>query len=429
MAQIFENWGQNQTSKPKNFYEPADEADVQKIVREVRERGERLRVIGANHSWSAVGTSDHNLMRIDALDDLLHVDIDAMQVTVGAGIRLHALVRRLAKLGWAMQNLGSIDEQSVAGVMSTGTHGTGLGIGNIATQIVGMKIVDGKGDLYVVEDGTDLMRAARVSVGMLGIITEVTIQCVPAFRLHERSWSLPFEKALKVMPTLVKNHTHVKFWWLPHTGMIQVYVFEPTDRPATRLRLGAKSLDDFTNRYVFSGIIGLGNAAPAIVPLLNKVVARSYFKKYERVADSVDIFTVAMPPRHLESEYAVPFENTVPLVRGVKSLIDGHNLKVSFVNEVRFVAGDDSWLSPAHSGPVCQFGAYISDGPYAKPFFDGFDALAADLGARPHWGKLFGMTPESVRAAFPKYDDFQSLRATMDPDRVFSNAFTETYFP
>lgn len=422
------NWAKNQTSRPTRKWEPTDEKEVQKIVQTVRGRGESLRVVGANHSWSGAAQTDGHLISLDRMNQVRSIDLENARVTVDGGIRLKHLVRELSARGLAMPNLGSIAEQSIAGVISTGTHGTGLTSGNIATQVVSLRLVDGKGEVHEI-DGNDRLEAARVSLGMLGIITEVTLQCVPAFRLKETAWTLTFDEATQTMCELVEAHEFIKFWWLPHIDRVQAYAFAKTEEPIDPPSEQKERIENLVNTYVFGGVLSFQKLAPITVPAINKIIGLSYLRPYTRVDRADRIFTVPMPPRHLESEYAIPWRRAPEMMRAMKNMIDGQNLRVGFVNEIRFVAGDSGWLSPAHSEPVCQFGAYIGKGKDADTFFDGFDQFAHDMGGRPHWGKLFSATPEYLRRVFPKYDAFCALRENLDPDCVFDNAFTKAHFP
>jgi L-gulonolactone oxidase len=422
----FVNWAGNQRARPRRRHAPTSEDEIVSIVRGVRERGETLRVVGAGHSWSDAALSDDNLVTLDRYADVVAVDHDQRRVTVKAGMRLSALVVALDRVGLAMENLGSIAAQTVAGAIATGTHGTGLGHGILATQVVSLRLVDGTGEVHTLcaDDGDDLLDAARVSLGCLGVLTELTLRCRDAFDLEERAWSLPFAEVARTLPELAREHEHLKAWWLPHTGRVQIFAFTPTAAPRAGAGRASRALDDAINKTVFPAILGVGRALPRTLPELNRLVGRTYFQDRRRVARSDLVFNVAMPPRHLEMEYGIPVDALPEALTDFERLIARHRLHVDMVQEVRFVAPDDCHLSPAHGRESCQLGAYISNPRDRDAFFAGFEALALAADGRPHWGKLFNVGALELAPRFLHWDRFQELRRRFDPDRVFASAFT-----
>lgn len=426
----FVNWARNQRAHPLARHEPESERAVVALVRELAARGERLRVMGAGHSWSAAAVPDQHLASLHRHAGVVGLDVASRRVTVRAGTRLAALVAALDAAGLALENLGSIAEQSVAGAIATGTHGTGLGHGVLATQVVAMRLVTGRGAVRVLDeaDGDDVLDAARVSLGALGVVSEVTLRVREAFDLEEASWSLPLEVAARELPGLARAHEHVKIWWLPHTDRVQVYAFSPTDAPrGGRSRLAAH-LDRALNRAAFPAVLGLGRLIPAAVPALNGLVARSYFKSGRRVDRADRVFNVAMPPRHLEMEYGLPLEAAGEALLAMRDLIARGRLKVGFVQELRFVAADTCHLSPAYGRESCQLGAYVGRGRDAAAFFRAFERVALDLDGRPHWGKIFSADAAALAPRYPRWERFQALRRELDPDGLFSSAFTRRIF-
>jgi len=423
----FVNWGQNVSATAAHYEQPSSTSRVVDLVKTVRKRGGNLRVIGAGHSWSDVAASDDTLVNLDAMNQVLSVDRENQEVTVQAGIRLNDLADELNRHGLALLNLGSVKEQSIAGAASTGTHGSGLAYGNIATQIRSMKLVNGKGEVVTIERDDPRLEAARVSMGMLGIITELTLAVEPAYNVLETSFSLPFESCLELAPMLYENHPRVKFWWLPHTGLVQVFAYDKTDAEPHESVIGER-LDSLVNDYLFAAILKAGEKAARLVPSLNKLVGTSYFKTGSRVARWDKGLCLAMPPVHREAEYGVAVEHTAEIMDRTRQLIERHRLTVAFINEVRFVAKDRAWLSGSYQRDSCQFGAYTSNNKHAERFIRGVEDIAYELGGRPHWGKEFEATPDYLSSVFPLFGRFSELRADMDPDGVFANDFVRRYF-
>ena len=426
----FTNWAGNHRCRPTEIHAPGSEAEVAELVDAVRDRDSTLKIAGAGHSWSDIACTDGELAHLDTLDELVEIDRQAGTVCVQAGIRLRDLIARLAERGLALPNLGSIGEQSIAGVISTGTHGTGLETGNLSSMVRSLRLVDGRGETVEVsrESDEDLFAAARVGLGALGVITQVTIDCVPAFRLRERAWTLPFDEAIAGMADLVETHDHVKFWWLPHTDVVEVFVADRTERRATPPDLLQRVDDAGLLRPVFAGVLETGARYPTVIPLLNRLVAATYFNDYERVADSHEVFNVAMPPKHLEAEYGFPVEAAEEALERMRRRIRMDRHRVNFITEVRFVAADDIWLSPAYERDSCQIGAYIGETPGWRDYFEAFEAIADRLDARPHWGKCFFADTARLSAVYPRLEDFDTLRRRHDPDGIFENAFIERVF-
>lgn len=420
----FVNWARNQRAWPRHRHAPASEVEIVDLVRSVRAHGEHLRVVGAGHSWSAAAITDQHLVSLDRHARVVRVDREARQVTACAGIRLRDLSAALDREGLALSNLGSISEQSVAGAISTGTHGTGLGHGVLATQVIALRLVTGAGDVRVVTTAeADLLDAARVSLGALGVISEVTLQVRDAFDLEERAWSLPFDEACRALPALARDHEHLKAWWLPHTGRVQLFAYTPTTAPRRGTSAVGRALDAAVNRVAFTKVLALGRAFPALIPPLSRLIGRTYFHERRRVDRSDRLLNVAMPPRHLELEYGLPIAATTEAWRATRRLIERERLRVNFVQEARFVAPDSCHLSPAYGRESCQLGAYMAPSADLERYLRGFEAIASGLDGRPHWGKLFHARAAELAPRYPRWDEFQALRRELDPDGVFESEF------
>ena len=397
-------------------------------MKQARAAGTKVKVVGARHSWSDIAMTDGVLVSLDRLQAIVGLDEAAGTVTVQAGIRLHRLNDELAARGWALPVVGSVVEQSLAGVMSTGTHGSSLVHGNMPSFVVGMRLVTGTGEILVLGPDDDLLPAARVGLGALGIITEVTIRVVPAFRLCETTETVPFAAALADLPDIARSAEYVKLWWLPHTDSVIVFRTERTDAPGA-VSTFARWLDRVVvNKLAFTLLLLLGRLLPALIAPVNRVVGLTYLKPRRTVGRSDEVLSLAMPPLHRETEYSVPAEDAAEALRRTKALIDG-GLSVNFIVEVRFVRGDDAWMSPATGRDSCQLGAYMAEASGIQRYFDGFEAAMKELGGRPHWGKELTCSPDEVRAMYPQAAAFDAKARELDPDGMFTNRFLDRIFP
>lgn len=429
--QPFTNWAGNHRCRPLSVQTPRNDDELVELIERARRRGETIKPVGAGHSWTDIACTDGHLVSLDADNAVLDIDRRRHTITVRAGIRLRQLTRALAAHGLAMANLGSVAEQSIAGAISTGTHGSGIKFGNLATQVIAMRLVTGTGQVLRLsaEDEPELFSAARVGLGALGVITQVTLQCVPPFHLCERTRAMPFERAMRDMQALVDTHDHTKLWWLPHTGLVLVSRY---DRVHDRCSRGA-SLQHYLEHHplttlALEGMTRLGNALPWTIPAVNRTVSLAYTRPVDRVSRSEHLFHTVMPPRHLEMEYAIPRARAEEAAERLRALVFDHRLRVNFIQELRFVAADDIMLSPAFARDSCHFGVYIGAHADHRRYFELAEAMLLDLDGRPHWGKCFSIDHTELSARLPNFERFAEIRRTLDPDGVFVNPFVRRVF-
>lgn len=426
----FRNWAKTHACQAAACHQVRGEDEIVELVRRARRRGVRLKAVGGGHSWSDIALTDGELVRLDGHDAVLAVDRERCQVTVQAGIRLRQLNALLPEHGLGLSNLGSIAEQSIAGATATGTHGTGIRFGNLATQVVALRLVTGAGEVRELSAAQDpeLFSAARVGLGALGIVSSVTLQCEPAFRLEERAFALPFARALAEMDALVEEHEHVKFWWMPHTDSVQVFTCTRTSA-SLRRRAVRRWIDRSpVTRWLFAGLLGLSRLVPAAIPTLNRVINVAYFRPGQRVDRSDRVFNTIMPPVHRETEYGIPRAQAAAALGQLRELIERQRLHVNFFVELRFVAGDDLLMSPCYGRPSCLIGAYMYPSRSLETYFREFERLMVEFDGRPHWGKEFTAGAATLRRVCPGYERFDAIRRQLDPDGVFENDFVRRVF-
>lgn len=424
---VFTNWAGTHRCTPERWHEPASEAELAAVVKAATDAGERVRVVGAGHSWNAIVLTDAHLVSLDRMNRLIEVDTQAGTARMDGGIRLKDLIVALDAHGMALSNVGSVTEQSIAGATATGTHGSGASHGNLASRICALRLVTASGEVLALSEADgDRFLAARLGLGALGVVSELTLRVEARYELEERAFGLTFDEAVDQAATLAEQYEYVKLWWLPHTDRVQVYTYTRT-QAERRPRSGLARWSDRTLlRGVFTFVLWLGARFPSWVPGLNRVVASQHFKPAVYVDRWDRLLVIAMPPVHREVEYAVPLADTAAVLREVKARIQREGLKVNFPVEVRFVAGDGSLLSPAFGeGPVAQIGCYIGESRDTEALFRGFEADVQARGARPHWGKELDCTPAYLARAFPGYERFKAVRDALDPSRTFSNVFIE----
>lgn len=424
------NWAGNQQAAPVRVETPRDTDEVVRAVKQAAAERTRVKAVGAGHSFTAIAATDGVLLRLDALSGVREVDRANRLATVGGGTPLHRLHALLAAEGLAMSNLGDIDRQSISGAISTGTHGTGERLGGIATQVRGLELVTGDGSVVrcSATDHADIFDAARVGLGALGIVTAVTLQCEPAFELRAAERPLPVGDVMRDLDGFATRNDHFEFYWMPHTDLALVKENNrPRDgeqgRPLGRLR--AWFDDEFASNTAFGLVCRVGRARPLLVPRLNRLVAKAISAR-TFTAPSYDVFVSPRRVRFVEMEYAVPRAAATEAFAAIRDVIEREDLRVSFPVEVRVAAGDDIPLSTASGRDSAYFAIHMFRGVAFERYFRAVEERMRALDGRPHWGKMHYRTAADLRPAYPRFDEFLAVRDTVDPDRVFTNAYLDT---
>lgn len=425
MTTRFTNWSRMHAAVAKAWESPRTEAEVGDVLARARRAKQRVRPIGSGHSWSPIAVPEDVGLDLSNMRAVLGVDAAARTVRVQAGVRLFELTNALDRVGLAVPILGSISEQTIAGAISTGTHGSSLVYGNLASLVEELTIVTPRGETMRLAAGDARLEAARVSLGALGIVTEVVLRVAPAFVLIGEVETLPIERVAEELSAIARSCEYVKVWWLPQTRGAQVFRYRRTPAAPTDVTV-ARAIDThFTNRVLFPGVLALARRFPAITGAVNRAVAASYLERPAVPVRSDLAFNVPMPPIHRESEYAFALDEAGAALAELAALVKRERLQVNFPVEARFVREDRAWMSPAFARDTCQIGAYMSDAPDLGRFFHAFEALAQARSARPHWGKEMNVDAGYVARVYPKTGEFTALAREWDPDGTLRNAFLD----
>ncbi|MGC4804785.1 D-arabinono-1,4-lactone oxidase [Micromonospora sp. DT233] len=416
------NWAGNQRSTATAILRPRTVADVTEAVRSAVADGARVRPVGSGHSFTPVARTDDRRIELTDLDTTVRIDRERRLVTVPAGMPLHRLNALLAQNGLAMPNLGDIDAQTIAGAISTGTHGTGAAYGCLSTFVEALTLVTGTGEVLrcSADEHPDVFAAARVSLGALGVLTEVTLRCVDAFTLRAHERPAPLTEVMADLPALLARHDHVEFYWFPYTDRVQVKTNDRVpadDRPLPRWRGWLD--DELLSNTVFGGACRLGRAVPALAPTISAVSARALTERtYTGRSDAV--FCTPRRVRFVEMEYGLPRAALPEALAALRRIVDGLPFKVLFPVEVRFTAPDDIWLSHGYGRESAYLAVHQYVGMPYEPYFRAFERVATALDGRPHWGKLHWQTAAELAETYPRFKDFQTLRTHLDPHRVLT---------
>lgn len=423
IARRWTNWGGNQQSVAADVLTPGTVDELAAQVKEASGSGRRIKAVGSGHSFTDIAVADDRRLFLHRLAGL--VSIDAPLVTVQAGMPLHVLNALLAEHGLAMPNLGDIDQQTVAGAISTGTHGTGAEHSTLASAVEGVTLVTGAGEVLEVRKDDPIFPAVRLGLGALGVLVEVTLRCVEAFTLlaDERPMALP--EVLAGLDEWIAGNEHCEFYWYPYTDRAQLKInnkVPANDRPLSRFRGWMD--DEFLANTVFGAANRLGKAVPATVPTISAVAARALTARtYTERSDRV--FCTPRRVHFTEMEYEIPRAALPEVIEALPRVIAGLPFKVQFPVEVRFTGPDDVWLSHGYGRDSAYVAVHQFTGVDYEPYFRAVEAVCQPLGGRPHWGKLHYRTAADLRPVYEKFDDFVAVRDRLDPARVFTNDYLD----
>ncbi len=415
------NWAGNQWSVPDHLLRPTTETEIVDAVRLGNATDRIVKIVGAGHSFTDIACTNGVLLSLDDYDDIVRVD--GNDVTVQAGIRIGALCRKLEEHGLALPNLGDIDVQSVAGAISTGTHGTGLEYQSIAAAVVGLRLVTADGGVAVCSETErpDLLHVARVGLGALGLISEVTLRCEPAFNLHAVEKATSVAKLLPRLDELIRSNEHFEFFWLPYTEAVLTKSNNRTDQPSTGGEQRRRLEQELLENVGFGALNMVARRAPSLIPKLATALPGSGVTEY--VTRSADVFTSPRRVRFLESEYAVPLDAFEEVFTRLRRLVDTLPAPVSFPVECRFLGADDIPLSMASGRASAFIAIHTAIGMPHEGYMASFEQIVDDVGGRPHWGKLHRKTEVELVDLYPEFDLFRDWRDELDPDRRWQNPY------
>jgi L-gulono-1,4-lactone dehydrogenase len=425
----WQNWGRVESSTPAFRARPTSVDEVQAVVRQARERGLGIKAIGAGHSFTDIGATIGVMVDISALSGIVSADTATGRVTLGAGTHLYDLPAMLDPLGLALENMGDIDRQTIAGATSTGTHGTGGRFRGLAAQIVALKLVTAAGEILTVSEteNAEVLPAVRLGLGALGIVVEITLQCVPSFLLRAVEHPEPFDEVLDTFEQRAVESDHFEFYWWPHTDAVMTK--NNTRLPGDAERDPVKPVANWVEETLMSNVVlamksGLGALVPRTIQPLNRLATRVYGDR-EYTDRSYEVFTAPRNVRFREMEYAIPRPALAQALRDLRGLVERAGWDISFPVEVRVAAADDNWMSTAYQ----RESAYIAVHRYFRedhyPYFTAVDRLLRSYDGRPHWGKIHFQDAAELSTRYPRFADFRRVRNTLDPDRAFANAYLD----
>jgi FAD/FMN-containing dehydrogenase len=397
------NWVGNQSFVAAHMASPKSEDEISALVHAATSQGKSVRCAGSGHSFTPVVATSGLLLSLQDYQGITHLDQQRKRVSVKAGTKLNTITRFLKEAGYSLTNQGDIDSQAIAGALATGTHGTGTTLGNLSSQVVGMRIIRPDGSVMEVSDtdNLDLLHATQVNIGMFGVISEMTLQVSDAYWLHDRVWREDFESLMERYDELASRHRHFGFFWCPTSESRHLYCLPDTQKVS-------RSNKDFD---------------VCEVKVMDMTDERTFYEdEHEKIAYSSEVFAIHYVANFHELEYAVPAQHGKQALREIRDLVLTKHPNCIYPVEYRFTKGDPAWISPFHNQDSVTISC--SGGPNGVDYWPSLkdvDDILRQYGSRPHWGKLHFTQRDDVDRWFPKAEAFRQLRRSVDPNGYFLN--------
>ncbi|KAI0946179.1 hypothetical protein AcV7_010218 [Taiwanofungus camphoratus] len=430
----FINWGLSYVCTPLAVFEPESEYHCQLVLELARREGKSVRAAGVGHSPSDLACTSGYMLRTEKLNKIIEVSAEKNYVVAQAGITLHALHAELEAHGLAMINVGSISDQTLGGIVTTATHGSGIAFKVLSTHVLSLVLLlaDGSRVECSRHERSDLFMASLCGLGSTGIILQVRLEVQPAFRLKELQRTVAFDDAVHNLDTIVHAAEHVRLWWFPQAGVVRV---SSADRTLEVRDTGSCPASGLLTYFQF--LLFLGRFFSSLNPWIGRLGAWLVRDEIVAVDDSHRIFNVDCKYPQFTTEWAIPYENTRACLRELRSWLeeehaDPRGLRPHFPIEIRFSDSDDIWLSPSNGSRTCwigiiQYKPYGLNVPYRK-LFTRFESILTRHSGRPHWAKAHHLRPEDIRRLYPRFDDFIGVLEEVDPHGMLRNEYVQRHF-
>ncbi|MFM8519989.1 MAG: D-arabinono-1,4-lactone oxidase [Solirubrobacterales bacterium] len=422
---VWKNWA-GEECRPRVIERPLSRGELVDMVGIAASAGRQVTVAGSGHSFTGAPMTDDVMIDLSGFSGVLDADRGTGRVKVLAGTVLEDLAGELDDLGLALPNLGDIDCQTLAGGFSTGTHGTGEDFQNLAAQVVEIDLVTAAGEVLTIDEGdAELLRAARIAIGSLGVIVAATIQAVPAFNLHREDIPMPLDQALAEFDRLAAENDHFEFFVFPYSDTALTLRRNRTDRePQPRSEVEKFISDQVIENGIGDVLLrGLGHF-PQAIPGVARFSSR-FMAQGEQTDTAHRLFVNQRSIRFNEMEYCLPREEGLEALALVLKTIEERRMPLGMPVECRVLGPDQAMLSPSFERPSIYVAVHQHASAEWEPWFRELEPIFTERGGRPHWGKHHTRTAAELAPLYPEWDAFQAVRDGLDPERTFTNAYLE----
>lgn len=425
----WKNWSETVVAYPESIKSPGSVDALRDIVVHCKNKGKTIRIVGAGHSFTPLAATSEILVNMDHLSGIDAIDFDNNLVTVWAGTTLKRLGEHLHELGYAMENLGDINAQTIAGAISTGTHGTGIKFGSISTQVTLLTILTPNGDFKEISqmENEAYFQAFRVSLGMLGMIIKVQLRVIPEQQLISESYRMDFDNCLSKLDDFCETNRHFEFFWFPYTKSVQVKQLNPYEK----LKAKNTKRSCFNELVIENGVFKILSEICRLQPRLTRPVSNISalaIPNGKEIGDSHSMFATPRLVKFYEMEYSVPADKMIAVLRDIQHVLDKRKFRVHFPIECRYVKADDIWLSPAYGRDSAYIAVHMYKGMEFQAYFEAIEEVFQYYDGRPHWGKMHTMTPDKLEKVYPKFNDFLTIRSRLDPNGMLLNGYLRRLF-
>jgi len=418
------NLAGNQRSKPVRIERPGSELEVVEVVRRAVAEHLRVKVVGSGHSFTGIAVPDEVMVDLTRMNRVINVDHTRGVITVQAAIVLSDLNAYLELHQLSMPNLGDVTYQTLAGAVSTSTHGTGLQRTGLAAQIRAFKLVAASGEVLACDPGqnAEIFHCGRVSLGALGVITEVTLNVVPAFNLRAVEQPMRISHVLDNFAQLIEENDFFEFYWVPHTKWALTKANNvSTDAIDSPGRFATWYNKMFMENYAFGLLCRVGKLFPKLIPKLATILPSSGRVEYVNVSHR--IFSSKRLVKFYEMEYSIALESLVPALREVMQMVEDRGFLISFPVEVRCTGSDDIPLSTSTGRRSAYIAVHMFKGSAYTEYFSAVETILRKYEGRPHWGKIHNLNANDISSLYPEYQRFIEVRNQLDPEGVFTNDY------
>ncbi|BCX75260.1 D-arabinono-1,4-lactone oxidase [Acinetobacter bereziniae] len=418
--QQWNNWSGFQHSQPEHILKPTSIDELKNIV----QNHHKIRVVGAGHSFTPLVCTDATLLSLDHFSGVENVNTALTQANIWSGTRLFNLDQYLEPIQQSLMQQGDIDQQSLAGAVSTGTHGTGLNLHCISAYVEAFELLTASGDILTCsrQDNPNIFEAGRVSLGSLGILTKITMQNKPRYKLKEHVRLCSVKEFFENIDLWKTQHRHIECFAFSHADQLILKTLDITDEDIQPRKLSWPSED-----ALLTICCSLTKSFPALNPKLQKLLG-VFIKPTTFVDWSSQIFPTPRETKFNEMEYQIPIESGMECLEAVLTALKNAKAQTFFPVEFRFVKGDDIWLSPFYRQDSISISVHQYHKQAPNQLFDEIEPIFQHYRGRPHWGKMHNMGASQLQALYPKWDDFMQLRAQLDPTQKFLNPYLEKLF-
>ena len=414
------NWSGFQQAHPQHILHPDNVLELQSIV----QSHPKIRVVGAGHSFTPLVCTDATLVSLNQISGVSSSDTAHSRCSLYAGTRLYNLDQYLEPINQALMNQGDIDQQSLAGAVSTGTHGTGADLHCISAYVEDFELLTASGEILNCSrtENSEIFAAGRVSLGSLGILTKITMQNRPRFKLKEHIQLCTVADMMQFIQRWKHQHRHIECFVFSHAEKLMLKTLDETDEELQPRKESYPSED--TLLTVCSELI---KNVPSLNPYVQKLLG-TFVKPTTAVDWSSKIFPTVRNTKFNEMEYQIPVDDGLDCLEEVLATLRQHKVATFFPLEFRFVKGDDIWISPFYQQDSISISVHQYYKQDPRLIFDIVEPIFQKYKGRPHWGKMHSMKASQLRSLYPKWDDFLRLRQQLDPERKFLNPYLEQLF-